>query len=511
MPQSNIVAGSNVFLVRTEDPRHDPDFVAQILDCDLLEQIYDRKKFDSEVPSFSSVQKHLVSKGARCPFAQNDPCIGPVEGKGIQTKCINTKCPGIYDRASFYGTSPWKGCNPSVTQEYIDQWTPNKEENELYGKPEKLVRFFRVDMISDEEMSQYVSDPGNDGVDHPTPPAPVYNNSEPEMKSPPFIIDPKTGRKMVVIGFEKLKYPEEDGLPDPIYGYADEDKKYEMDPIMGFVDSLGNGNSILNIRKAKLIEKKNEKIKKKPIESISDSSQVNDDYKRKAEFEKEVSSNISSEIKLTEIEGDTFDLENTVILVDNPAEMAFVSNTLLVSCIEHSMKFDYGIKIALIDDYIKYTDKECLLISSTVLNRGCKTSNVQAWKELSTRKSIIRLKMADRDYYEFKYDKYSRWTCRNAYGVTHVCVNEDDIDTVDGLGDGLYSVSLVDDGDSYMILKKNGEPLGHLGINFVNLINELKEKDEITATPQVIKGLALKVNGGIVEIIGMGHLKFIEY
>ena len=511
MLKSNIVAGSNVYLVRTEDPRHDPDFVAQILDCDLLEQIYKRKKYDSEVPSFSKVQKHLVSKGARCPFAKNDPCIGPVDGEGVQTKCINIDCPGIYNRASFYGTSPWKGCNPGVTQEYINQWIPNLEENKVYGDPKRLLRYYRVDMISDDEMLQYISDPGNDGIDHPTPPAPVYENVEPEMKAPPYIIDSKTGRKLVVIGFKKLKYPEEDGIPDVIFGYADEKKQYVLNPIMGIVDSSEAGEKTLNIRKAKKIEKKKDIIKKKENNSIVASSHVDEDYKRKAEFEKKVSDNITSEIKLAEIENDTFDLENTVILADNPAEMSFISNTLLVSCVDHSIKYDNGIKIALIDDYSKYVDKEYVLVSSTVLDCGCKVSNVQAWKELSEKVSIISLKMEDREYFEFVYETNRRWTCRRNYGVTHVCVNETDIEEINNLKDGLYSVSLVDDGDSYMILKKNGDPIGHLGISFVNLINRLEEKDEINGTPQVIKGISLKVSGGKVEILGMGYLKFMEY
>lgn len=107
--------------------------------------------------------------------------------------------------------------------------------------------------------------------------------------------------------------------------------------------------------------------------------------------------------------------------------------------------------------------------------------------------------------------KLIRIFCRNMYGVTHVCVTTDDIKEIDKLEDGLYPVSLVEDGDSYVLLRKNGDLLGHLGIDFVNLIKSLKSQNQIASTPQVIKGISLKVVDGNVEILGMGHMKFIEY
>ena len=496
MAESNIVAGSNVYLARTDDPRLDPDFIAQILDYDLLKSIVDRRKTDSRIPMLSGEQMSIVHRGIRCTFAQNDPCIGYVEGKGTQVKCINIKCPGIYDRSSFYGKAPWKGCNPGVTEEYIKEWTPNPEDKKRYRRPDMLPQYYIVDMISDEEMSRYTVDPGNDGVDHPTPPAPVYKKPEPEGKSQSYKIDPKTGRKMVVIGYTKLIYPDEDGLGNPIWGFVEEVEAEKQPQI---------------IHKAKKIEKKKEITQIKKVLPKTPVKEIDPDFARKAEFEKAVADNISDEIKLTEIESDSIEADSTLILVDNPAELSFVSSTFLVSGIDHSLHNRGGAEIALIDDYKKYSDRGCVLVSSTLLKSGCKESNVQAWKELSQRQGLIRLKMTDRDYYEFAYDSGSRWTCRNMYGVTHVCVDDDDLKEIESLNDGLYPVSLVDDGESYMVLRKNGEPLGNLGISFVNLIKGLKEKDEITATPQVIKGVTIKVVDGKAEILGMGHLKFIEY
>ena len=455
MPESNIVAGSNVYLVRTDDPRYDPDFVYQIRDYELLKAIKKRRNVDSQVSALTGEQISIVHRGIRCTFAKNDPCIGSVAGIGTQVKCINIECPGIYDRSSFYGKAPWKGCNPGVTEEYIKKWTPNPEDKKRYGRPDRLPKYFYVDMISDEEMNRYTVDPGNDGIDHPTPPAPVYVKPEPEIKSSSYKIDPKTGRKMVIVGRTKLVYPDEDGLGDPIWD---------------FVDEVEEEVRSQTIRKAKKIEKKKEATQIKKVLPKLPAKETDPDFARKADFEKAVAEGISDEIKLTEIEADTLDTGNTVILVDNPGEVAFVSNTFLVGGVDHSIKHDNGVVIALIDDYKKYVEKSCLLISSTVLKTGCKESNVQVWKELSMRPGLIRLKMTDRDYYEFFYESGSRWTCRNMYGVTHVCVTDDDVEEIYKLKDGLYPVSLVDDGDSYMVLKKNGDPLGQ-GINVILLIS----------------------------------------
>ena len=136
MMNSNIVAGSNVFLSRTDDPRYDPLFVAQIYDEVLLRDLKNRRETDREIPALSKEQMAIVHKGIRCTFAKKDPCFGYIEGIGTKCKCINIDCPGIHDLPSFWGQSPWKGCNPDVTEEYVKEWTQNPKDNELYGNPD---------------------------------------------------------------------------------------------------------------------------------------------------------------------------------------------------------------------------------------------------------------------------------------------------------------------------------------------------------------------------------------
>ena len=47
------------------------------------------------------------------------------------------------------------------------------------------------------------------------------------------------------------------------------------------------------------------------------------------------------------------------------------------------------------------------------------------------------------------------------YGVTHVCIGKDDIIDLEDLSDGIYGVSFVENGDTYMIIDKREELLGY--------------------------------------------------
>ena len=503
MMNSNIVAGSNVFLSREDDPRRDSEFVSQIVDYERLKEIVERSKVDRQVPRLSEKQMSIVHRGIRCVFAKNDPCMGYVEGKGNQCKCINVNCPGIYDRNSFHGTAPWKGCNPGVTEAYIKEWTPDPKEKERYGDPEGLLRYYIVDMISDEEMSRYISNPQNEGFEYE-----IHRNPVPQDKSVKkendrkYKVDPETGKKMVVVGYRLV---------------ITDNASYESDeliPIWGFVEEVEEKiEEVFTRKKAKRIEKKQDTppIRRKRLEGESTSRDL--DYFRKEEYERAVASAVSGEIKLTDADQEIFgNGEETVILLDNPAELAFVSGTFLVNGIEHGIENEHPIRLSMIDDYPKFKNSKRVFISNTTLKSGCQEANVKAWKAIAERTELVRLNVAKREFYNFSYgDQKSRWTCRNMYGVTHVRVEKEDIYEVEPLSDGLYPVSLVDDNDTYMILKKNGELLGRLGSTFVEMIDALKNSEEISGPPANITGLSLYVHDGKKEFLGMGHLKFIEY
>lgn len=492
MSKSNIVAESNVFLSREDDPRLDASFLAQVLDYHRLKGIDERKKVDYKIPDFSKVQKEILKTEIRCIYAKNDPCWGYNKSRQkVVSACINGQCPNI-----------WK-CNPEYSPGESNYWIPSAEDQRLYGKPEALRRYYIVDMVSEEEMSRYDSKPENDGYEYPVPKNPVLTNDQDRSQEKQrFKTDPVTGKKMVVIGYrwvitDNATYESEELIP--IWGSVEE------------VEEQEEKNAVR--KKARRIEKKKDAkpVKKhigKPVVSLSDSY-----YERKDKFEKDVAGNIYHQIKLTDVEPELFkDLEDTVILLDNPAELAFVSGTFLVSGVEHGIKTSSGLRLALVDDYIILANPKNVLISNTVLETGCQKANVRAWKALAARGEIILLQVAERDYYQFKYGEQDyRWTCRNMYGVTHVCVEREDICELKDLSDGTYPVSLIDDGQTYMILGKDDELLGRLGSAFVRTIDALKAVEEIPGTPSVINGVSLQVQGNKIEFLGMGHLKFSEY
>ena len=492
---SNIVAGSNVYLAKNDNVWSDPEFISQIIDYDLLKTIVDRYKYSSQKP-LSSEQMRIVHRGIRCVYAKNDPCIGPIEGGGVRCKCINIDCPGLFDRPK----SAWKGCNPGLTKEYVKQWTPDPKDKRLYGNPKNLRRYYIVDMVSEEEMSLYESNPKNEGFEYEIK-NPVLPN--PQDKGPviqDYRIDPLTGKKMVVIGYRWV---------------ITDNASYEGEqllPIWGFVDAADEVEEPVVRKKAKRIQKKQDVPQRKTLGKKTREGE-DQDYERKEVFEKAVASAIISEIKLTDLDPEMIsEDEELLVLLDNPAELAFVSSTFSVSTISHGIKTYHPIKLALIDDYSDYTNWGNVMISNTALKSGCKKTNVQAWKALSKRNEITQLHVAERDFHKFEYgDNESRWTCRNMYGVTHVCVNKEDLCELESFPDGTYPVSLVDDRNTYMILDKGGELLGRLGKPFVDLIDALKQAEEISGTPAMINGLSLRIKNGETDFLGMGHLKFIEY
>ncbi len=491
MMNSNIVAGSNVFLSREDDPCHDPDFVAQIYDYDRIKGIAERRNVDYRIPALSKSQTEILKTELRCVYAKNDPCWGYVKScSRVVSMCINGLCPRIMQ------------CNPNYSSTEAKTWKFSDADNRAYRDPKTLRRYYLVDMVSDEEMLRYDSDLMNEGFEYTIPKNSVLPNTQDgKPKEEGYKIDPKTGRKMVVIGHkwiitDNASYESDELIP--IWGYVEEVKQKQKEAYVAR-------------KKAKRIEKKTgtpQKKIRKIVETVLDS-----DFSRKNEFEATVAAAITDELRLTDVGPENISNEfDTVVLLDNPAELAFVSGTFLVSGIEHGITTEQSVRLALIDEYPSFADRKVVLLSNSALKRGCKESNVKAWKSLSERPAITLLNVAERDFYQFTYGNQNRrWTCRNMYGVTHVCIEQSDISEMDILPDGVYPASLVDDGETYMVLGKNGELLGRLGNTFIELLGALRGSGEISSLPETINGISLQIQNGKAEFLGMGHLRFTEY
>lgn len=484
MFKSNIVAGSNVFLSREDDPRWDSNFVQQVQDYSKIKDISSRKETDFRIASLSASQHKILENEMRCIYAENDPCWGFSKDKNkVVCACINNRCPLILK------------CNPNYSDKEVKFWITSDEERRRYGDPNKLPLYYIVDMIPEDEMLRYECNPLNDGLEFLIKSNPVIKDSFEKKDTNQYKIDSKTGRKMVVIGHRWVL--------DNIGSYEGE----ELIPIWGYVDEVTE-TKLTKRKKARRIEKKEPEKSQKPIKRASNVS--TDKHANKQEYEQLVKAALQDEYKLTDLSEDCFVEAHNLILVDNPAEQAYVSSMLLLSDVHHGYSKDDIVEIALIDEY-EESNNDTIYITSTVIKNGCRAEGVKAWKSLSKCKELFSISVPDREYYEFKYDETSRWCCRNLYGVTHVVIKDSDITDLEAMGEGEYSVSFVEDKMRYMILKKDGDIIGHLRSSFTEMIHALKEAGDIETNPAIIKGIRLIVKDNKATVLGMGNLKFIEY
>ena len=425
-------------------------------------------------------QTEILRTELRCVNAKNDPCWGYSDQKNrIISACINDKCPKI------------KECNPNYSPMVRRYWESIKNEIKIYRNPSRQPEYYFVDMIPDSEMKMYISDPENDGREYSTNPI-IDDNNKNAGKSR---IDPVTGRKQVIIGVRWQITDNSD--------YQNE----SLVDIWGYVDDVAE-QSAITPTKARPITKI--ESQKKEAKAVTHPKKKASEYQEGKAIKEHVLGLVSNEIKLTDIATYFDESSHWLLVLSNPAEEAYVSSMLLKNNLHHGFEQKDQIELALIED-LDSVSADVIFVSSNVLKAGCLKENVEGWKKLAEEFSLIKLTVSDRGFYDFGYgDGQHRWTCRNMYGVTHVCVESEDIISVHA-SDGLYDVSLVEDKNSYQILTKDAMPLGKLGTSFVEVIMELKIAGEIENSPAVIEGVSLEINGGKATVLGMGHLKFIEY
>ena len=481
MLKSNIVAGSNVYLVRTEIPFWDPDYVSQIIDPKFLNDIKGRYKVENNVQKLSKEQMDISRRQRRCLYAKNDPCWG-YNGKRVISKCINGKCRYIYE------------CNPDYSDEYAEKWRSSEKDIQLYGNPEKLKEYYLTGMISEEEMEMYSYLPEHEGTLNPVPAGEVYYNGWRE-----FTRQDNKGGWLTIVGYrwviiDNASYEGEELVP--IWGRTDTE-----------IVERRKSNSV---KKAKRIEKKNSII------DINEDNVASPLSGRKRSYfkllEKILIDLIIKTINFVDISNDSFSGNRTTILLDNPAELAFVSSYLLNNSIMHGISTEQKVTLMVADKYKGSTDYKNIIVSSTFLSNGCNDRNIQAWKLLSEQKDISKLNISKHDYVNFKDDYGTkRYVLKNLYGVTHVCLVSDDINITRDLQDGLYKVKFVNNGMVYEIENMGGEVIGVLKEEFTHFLRSLLSKGEISEMPDTIEGVALNVQKGNTDLLGIGHLIFMVY
>lgn len=502
MKTSNISGGSNVYPCK-ESPLSDQEFVNQIEDYNYIRTIHKMQEFKQDSVQLTKKQSQLLKIEMRCVYAKADPCWGYINGQGIRSKCIEESCPQI------------KKCNPSYTPEQKKYWTMTDEAKALYGYPEKQKKYYLVDLVSDEEMSRYFSNPKGAGIEFPPIPDIKPKASEQEKSK---------GRKRVVIGYEEIYFGDADNQLSPIWGYVDgseEDgrlvtnkygRRKETVYVNAHKDEEKLNNEVVNREKSIAKQLKVKEVPKKPVVSILEE-------RKKLQYEKRVKDRVNNSYQLTELTANLIKElsygEILNIILSNEAEMAYVSSMLLQANIAHDIELCDGKEQVCLwnaqSKEIKFSSG-IILISRAFIEQGCSLETETVWSALESALKINEIVVSGREFFNFAgKDGQQRWGCRNLYGATHLAIQSEDM-KIFSLIEEEQAISLMKDNKNYIILStQNTEQLGVTTENLWRALENLRKADEISEFPRLIAGLVLVKTDNSFEIKGIGHMKFDEY
>lgn len=494
MGNSNIIIRSNIYPCK-EYLLQDTNYIAAIENYDLLKEISRRLSYSTK-NMFSSKQKEIVKTNLRCINSKNDPCWGYAEEEGICCKCVNGDCPRI------------KLCNPEYREEERRLWEQSELDTESYGLPHKQRKYYLVDLISDKEKAQYISEPGNAGVAHPS----IYEEPEPDT--------PK--RKLIIIGYEGTSFNDyEDEQLSPIYGYADEVDEHSFF-VMKTAGSYYPSKKSTKEKTSRKNKTAKPEIKPEPVSHYEEKSysDVNADVIRIVE--NSVRGKVSGEYTVTDMSLEMISKlssgKGLVLVFDNPAELAYVSGIMIKLGISHSYYSDKDESSQVILCTGQQLDSALItrnmLVSKSYLDIGSKGERQKSWELIDHKQSIGVISTDGREYREILVNKQKRWICGNLYGATHVVLKPDDLEFIDELPDCEYNAFMEGDDNEREYSLYNADDMSFIGIAgkpFLTLLDKLKEYDEISNDPVQIKDICIRVSGGVINIMGIGHMLFDEY
>lgn len=497
MNTSNIIGGSNIYPCKG-NPLRDQNFVNQIEDYVHLQKIYKTQRVGIVGIQFTKKQMQLLEIEMRCVYAKDDPCWGYINGKGIGCKCIEDRCPQI------------KNCNPTYSLEQKKEWTMDNVSKKIYGYPDDQRKYYLVDLVSDEEMSRYISEPHGEAMEHSV----LIDFQEEEQKQ-------AQGRRLVIIGFEDTYFGDADNQLSPIWGYVDdsEDTGVMVRSRYGSTKEVIKSNTEKHFETSKICVANEDKTKEisvaKDVEETS--KQVLDKEKCKL-YQNNLKNKLGDTYQLTELNEklvSQFSDETVLnIVLANEAEMAYVSSMLIKADIDHNIE-----KITSKESVILWNSNskeielndERTFVSSTFIEQECNFDNEKAWEQLLKPSCINELSVTGREFFEFNdTNNVKRWGCRNLYGATHLSLRATDLDLETSIS-STEEIVLLKDVNEYIIVSSRAEQLGTSTNNLWQALQSLKENDEISEFPRLISGIYVTRTESGLEIKGIGHMKFDEY
>lgn len=499
MEASNIIGGSNIYPCKGS-PLSDQEFVNQIEDYNYIKTIYEMIELQRSSVHLTKKQMELLKIEMRCTYAPNDPCWGYINGQGIKSRCVEGECHKI------------KQCNPTYTREQTDYWRMNEKTRSLYGRPDKQKKYYLVDLVSDEEMLKYISDPKGAGREYPTMKETEQNNLKQKPK----------GRHLVVIGYEETYFGDADDQFSPIWGYVDdsEDKGLLVENRYGSRTEYVYKNAV---REKQIIKKKaTNKFADKIVPKKSSKTTINIEKlsaEKRLDYEKAIKEKLENNYQLTEMNSEILNQlsSNQImnIILSNEAEMAYVSSMLLQASIAHDIEIANGCEKVCLwraqSKTLKLTS-DVAMVTSNFIKQGCELETETAWNELKKISSISEIVVTGREFFHFTSDDgQERWGCRNLYGATHLAVRSGDLELTESIS-GEQKITLMKDAKNYIILStSSAEQVGTTSGTLWSALESLKKTDEIYEFPRMITGLILTQTKSGIELKGIGHMKFDEY
>ena len=400
-----------------------------------------------------------------------------------------------------------KKCNPGYTPVQKKYWKMTEETKALYGHPERQKKYYRVDLVSDKEMSLYYSDPKGAGIEFPPIPDPEKS-------------DQANDRRLTIIGYDSTYFGDADDQWSPIWGYVDELEDGGL-----ITSQYGRRKETVFVNSHKAEEKskkkaadKEELLDNKPVDKPRKSVAGLDESK-KSLYEKMVKDKAGTSYQLTEMTeeliGELSYGKILNIILSNEAEMAYVSGMLLRAQIAHDMELCDGKERVCLwkaqSKKIKFSSG-VFLVSSAFIKQGCSLETETVWSGLESADKVNELIVSGREFFGFTgKDGEQRWGCRNLYGATHIAIRNKDLELSIPVEEEL-PISLIIGDKNYIILTtKNEEQLGFTTENLWNALDNLKKTGEISDFPKLISGLVLAEIAMDFEIKGIGHMKFDEY
>lgn len=490
MQRSNIMGGSNIYPCGIE-PFKDKKFLEQIHDFEKLSML--TKVNLGYTLGFTSKQKEILQTDMRCIYAKSDPCWGYIDGQGIQSKCINGECSQI------------RKCNSNYRDSDKSFWRISKDDEEAYGDPKKLHRYYLVDLITVEEKVLYSSDAIETGV--------VFPSIKDE------ILKEKAGQRKVIIGYEVTKFSDYcDESITPIWGYVEEEKKklvLKRNLYGSQIKYIRVEDKTDEVTKVEAVEilLPNEKLSKKEELLKVESTKWRD-------LQKSFKGKIMAEYKLMDISekiiDKLYDSKNqTIVLVfSNPAELQYVSSMLIKSDIDHSLYEDHSSSFMLMDiRSMIFISNAKYIISSSIIKEGCSDVTSNGWEILDKETEITQLSMGAKEFYCIDLNT-DRWGCRGIYGTTHINVKLEDLIINEELPSGKNRIIFnINESKGYysIVCSKTKHIIGRASDSFKIQLLHLMEKGEISNMPVRIQDIVVEKKNNKLILYGIGYLKFDEY